>query len=160
MNSAKCLYLTVMTGNAEARQQFSQSEIAVDPSDDMPYFIDGWQRPSPGSAGRRAAACTSAAARIPTRCSDIQSGNPATDHDPFDPNDTQPTAFQLTPLIVSSAGNTISGAAYDYGVTFPSPGPSVYKNPWSTSARHPERRDPDPQPPYRAKIRMKDEKEG
>ena len=134
MNSAKCLYLTVMTGNAEARQQFSQSEIALDPSDNMPYFIDGWQRPIAWIRWPAGCSMYLGGSQNPNALSDIQSGNPATDHDPFDPNDTQPTAFQLIPLIVSSAGNTISGGAYDYGVAFPSPGPSVYKNPWSTSA--------------------------
>ena len=130
MDSAKCLYLTVMTGNAEARQQFSQSEIALDPSDKLPYFIDGWQ-------------CPIAWIRWPAAFSpnsDIQSGNATTDHDPFDPNDTQPTAFQLTPLIVSSAGHTVSGNSteYDYGFGpngfLATPGPSVYQSPWSDGA--------------------------
>ena len=41
---AKMLYMTVMTGNAEAREQFQQNEITVD-SDGWPMFVDGWGRP-------------------------------------------------------------------------------------------------------------------
>jgi prepilin-type N-terminal cleavage/methylation domain-containing protein len=143
MNSAKCLYMTVMTGDAEARQQFSQNEIAIDTNDNLPYFIDGWQRPiawirwpvgcGPMVPNTSGGGQTPGIANTGIAISDIQSGNAATDSDPFDPlqmdvnSSGVPLAFQLTPLIVSSAGhtyattvkwngNTYSAGAYDYGV--------------------------------------------
>ena len=42
--SAKCLYLTIMTGNVKAREQFHANEFRVD-SDGFAMFIDGWGKP-------------------------------------------------------------------------------------------------------------------
>ena len=131
MDSAKCLYLTVMTGNAEARQQFSQNEIAVDKRRLALFHrrLAAPHRLDPLAGGLQHA--TPAAARIPTGKSDIQSGNPTTDHDPFDPHRMRANAFQLTPLIVSSAGHTMSGnsASTITASAFDTAGPSVYKTP-------------------------------
>ena len=66
-------------------EQFTQAEIAVD-SDGFSYFIDGWQRPIAWI--RWPVGCSMylpTGASNPNACSDIQSGNPTTDHDPFDP---------------------------------------------------------------------------
>ena len=151
MNRAKCLYLTVMTGNAEARQQFSQSEIGVD-NDGFSYFIDGWQRPIAWIRWPAGCSMYLGGSQNPNALSDIQSGNPATDHDPFDPNNTQPTAFQLIPLIVSSAGNTISGGAVRLRRRLPEPRSVGLSESVGHQCRRPHRRDPDPQSPYRGKM--------
>ena len=78
--NAKCLYLFVSVTNPQALEQFDASEIGVDPNDQWPYFIDGWGTPimwlryAPGfSSGMN-----------PAAPSDIQTGDPTTDHDPFD----------------------------------------------------------------------------
>jgi len=53
--AAQCLYLTISRGSPEAMEQFFQSEIGSVPDPatgtNKPVFIDGWGRPSPGSAG-------------------------------------------------------------------------------------------------------------
>ena len=124
--SAKCLFLTVMTGNAEAREQFQENEFTVD-TDKLGYFIDGWQRPIawirwPVGCGPRVPPPGASGTGTPSTgipISDIQSGNPKTDHDPFDPLDFDVGAFQCIPLIVSSAGHTMTvlgKSTYDYGV--------------------------------------------
>ena len=89
--------------------------------------------------------------------SDIQSGDPNKDHDPFDPDDADPAAFQLTPLIVSSAGHTLSGknsSTFDYGVTLETSTANPQNVFSNTSIGALDRRDPDPQPPYRSEIRQ------
>jgi hypothetical protein len=122
---AKVLYLTVMTGNAEAREQFSQNEIGVDITDHMSYFIDGWGSPivwlrwAPGCSASTFSVSTGALSVNTHSISDIQSGVPSKDHDPFDPRNVQPNACQLFPLIVSPGGHkvTVSGVSQDdYGV--------------------------------------------
>jgi hypothetical protein len=119
---AKCLYLTVMTGNGEARQQFQQNEIMVD-SDGWSMFVDGWGRPivwlrwAP-SCSQSSPVTDSSGNVHQNLCgiSNIQSGNPITDHDPFDPRNFQSNAFQLIPLILSSAGHKDSSGNDCYGV--------------------------------------------
>jgi len=97
---AKCLYLIVtMGGGPDARRQFSEGEIAVDPSDGFSMFIDGWGRPihylrwAPGFNE-----------------SDLQPNVPpmtvseaaTQDHDPFDTRRLDSTAWRLVPLIYSA----------------------------------------------------------
>ena len=137
---AKMLYLTVMTGNSEAREQFQQNEIMADPADGWPMFVDGWGRPivylrwAPGcSSGPPGMSKTSITVTNAYNLgiSNIQSGDPGDEHDFFDtrnvqpagppltcpdptnPNTTSPIypncgAFQLTPLILSAAGHTMT----------------------------------------------------
>jgi hypothetical protein len=130
---AKLLYLIVSMGSPEAMQQFSQSEIAVDPGDGWSYFVDGWGhaifflRWAPGFSNRldllRLRERPSSADQpqdfnIPAP-SDIQSGDPINDHDPFDtrrvdsviPGDPSggSGAFRLIPLIYSAGPNSQLG---------------------------------------------------
>ncbi len=97
-DSAKCLYLIVSRGSPEAMEQFNQSEIGS--VDGQPIFIDAWGTPicwlrwAPGFV---------------RPASDIQTGNPAADSDPFDPRklvydeSTSPKkGFHLIPLICSA----------------------------------------------------------
>ena len=117
--SAKCLYLTVTNGSAEAREQFQATELKVD-TDGWPMFIDGWGRPivwlrwAPGCS---AAYSGSSGGATLAGFSDIQSGNYATDHDPFDTRNLQALpalgrrglsqqAFRLIPLVISAGGHT------------------------------------------------------
>jgi prepilin-type N-terminal cleavage/methylation domain-containing protein len=108
---AKLLYMIVSTSNPEAMEQFSASEIAVD-TDGWPYFVDGWGKPiyflrwAPGFVAP---------------LSDLQTGNPTTDHDPFDTRKVDTAAFQLVPLIfsfgrTSSPNINVAATAY-YGNT-------------------------------------------
>jgi hypothetical protein len=106
---AKCLYLTIMTGNSEAREQFNTSEIGDVDGDGWPEFLDGWGRPIAWL--RWAPGISSSTGGI----SDIQSGNATTDHDPFDPRNVDANAPQLIPLIYSAAGNKSNGGD-DYGL--------------------------------------------
>ncbi len=128
------LYLTVMTGNAEARKSFTANEIGVGVNG-WPVFLDGWGRPIAWL--RWPVACSygpSAITGVPVPgISMIQSGGSATDHDPFDPEHADATAFQLIPLIVSAAGHrgtplatsSISSQGDDFGVNMAPQGPTV-----------------------------------
>ena len=137
--SAKCLYLTVMTGNVEAREQFHPNEMKYD-SDGFGMFVDGWGKPiawlrwAPGASGDL----------LPGGFSEIQTADPVNHHDPFDPHSFDgppdiPTlngapykgAFRLVPLIVSCAGHTMkdpnTGATVDdYGIDFPTTAPTLW----------------------------------
>jgi prepilin-type N-terminal cleavage/methylation domain-containing protein len=73
---AECLYMTVMaaTGDGEAREQFTDQDIGDTDEDGAPEILDGWGRPiswvrwPAGFAG----------------ISEVMSGDPVADHDPFD----------------------------------------------------------------------------
>jgi prepilin-type N-terminal cleavage/methylation domain-containing protein len=120
--NAKCLYLLVSVGSPEAMEQFNSSEIGVDPDDHWPYFIDGWGKPilwlrwAPGfSTGQGLASNLF----NPPAPSDVQTGNPTTDHDPFDSRNVDswaglpnpPRAFHLIPLIYSMGPDGQSGVS-------------------------------------------------
>ena len=87
---AKCLFMLISMGSPEAMEQFHQSEIATD-TDGWQYFVDGWGAPI--YFLRWAPGCSP--------YSDIQSGNPTTDHDPFDTRNVDTAGFHLIPLIFS-----------------------------------------------------------
>ncbi len=84
---AQCLYMIVSRLSPESMGQFAQSEIGT--IDGKPCFVDGWGNPimwlrfAPGYT------------------SDMQSGDQAKDHDPFDPRRVDGFAFRLVPLIYS-----------------------------------------------------------
>ncbi|NQU25197.1 MAG: type II secretion system protein [Candidatus Nealsonbacteria bacterium] len=99
---AECLYMIVAVGDPEAMENFRQNEIgnADDKSGDtFPEFLDGWGRPimflrwAPGFSSEFGG------------LSEIQTGNPQVDHDPFDPQGLQPDAFHLIPLIYSGGAD-------------------------------------------------------
>jgi prepilin-type N-terminal cleavage/methylation domain-containing protein len=109
---AKCLYLTLTTGNAEAREQFGQDEIMVD-SDGFAMFKDGWGNPI--SWLRWAPGCSPT---NPYGFSEIQSGDATKDHDPFDTQNVDSTAYHLIPLIFTgfTIGSGTAAGMTDYGV--------------------------------------------
>ena len=94
---AECLYLIVAYGMPGRLKDFSQDEIGDIDEDGWPEFHDGWGRPimflrwAPGFSYELDNNVDS----------QIQSGNPTTDHDPFDPHGVDPDAFHLIPLIYS-----------------------------------------------------------
>lgn len=92
---AECLYM-IVKGIPGALEMFNGTEIGdVDgPPNGLPEFLDGWGHPI--YFLRWAPGFTSA-----NRLSDIQSGNPTLDHDPFDSRKVQAGAYKLIPLIYS-----------------------------------------------------------
>ena len=94
MLPAKCLYMIVTMGSPEAREMFSDSEIADVDGDGWPVFIDAWGNPI--MFLRWAPAFT-----LEAGLSDIQTNNADTSHDPFDPMNTEQGAYKLIPLIYS-----------------------------------------------------------
>jgi len=118
---AECLYMIVMLGDSTAREQFADNEIGDTDGDDYFEFVDGWGRPiyflrwAPGFID-----------------SDVQSGDPVADHDPFDPRNLDGGAFRLVPLVYSAGPDgeygldldetyTYSGDPYNMNVGRPDP---------------------------------------
>jgi hypothetical protein len=107
--------MVVSLGSPEAMEQFNESEIGVDPQDGWQYFMDGWGRPilwlrwAPGFSN------TAAVITSPLAPTDIQTGDPTNDHDPFDVRNVdngqspRPNAFRLTPLIYSAGADGYAG---------------------------------------------------
>jgi len=98
---AECLYLIITMGPADevgGIEQFRASEIGDSDADGMPEFLDGWGRPI--SFLRWAPGFT--VAPDGTRLSDLQSGDPNKDPDPFDSRRLDKTAFALFPLVYSA----------------------------------------------------------
>ncbi len=120
----KCLYLLISTGSPEAMEQFSQSEIGVD-SDGWQYFVDGWGSPifflrwAPGFSSNWTlmnppyTGFSGLGPGYPTAGpSDIQSGDPVNDHDPFDSHNVDATAFRMVPLTYSTHGLTTASCVF------------------------------------------------
>jgi prepilin-type N-terminal cleavage/methylation domain-containing protein len=101
-NHAKCLYMIISMAHPEAMEQFNQDEIADFNHDGWPVFVDGWGRPiyflrsAPGCSYRKDLHS------FFSGLSQIQSGDPVSDHDPFDTNNVDAVAFRLIPLIISA----------------------------------------------------------
>ena len=102
---AECLYMiiTMATGEGEARSHFADSSIGDVDNDGAPEFLDGWGKPISflrWPAGFR---------------SELQTGDPLNDHDPFDPLKVHsamypapdPDAYRLVPLIYSAGPDDI-----------------------------------------------------
>lgn len=94
---AEMLYMIVTAGGTEGKEQFNQDEIGDADQDGWLEFHDGWDRPifflrwAPGfSSGPPFGGA-----------SEIQTGDPVADHDPFDTRNLGPGAFSMTPLIYS-----------------------------------------------------------
>jgi type II secretory pathway pseudopilin PulG len=126
--NAYLLYMIVSMGSPGAMEQFSQSEIGYDPAYDpnhkWPFFADGWGRPiyflrwAPGCSANH----TTGGVR--DGYSDIQSGDPVADHDPFDIYESDTAAYHLIPLIYSdgptsslTAGINTGGGSYHFSGT-------------------------------------------
>jgi prepilin-type N-terminal cleavage/methylation domain-containing protein len=109
---AECLYMIVSMAHPEAMEQFSKDEIGDVDNDNWPEFIDGWGMPimflrwAPGFSSGKGLNPNPFNPLNPTQprrdVSDIQTGNPVTDHDPFDTRNVEPGAFRMIPLIYSS----------------------------------------------------------
>ena len=82
-------------------EQFSPSEIGDTDKNGWPEFLDGWGRPifflrwAPGCSANHTTG------GVVDGYSDIQSGDPTKDHDPFDPHRADQAAYHLIPLIYS-----------------------------------------------------------
>ena len=92
--------MVIMLGTAdgEARSFFKESDIGDVDGDGAPEILDGWGQPiqflrwAPGFAAE----------------SELMSGDPAEDHDPYDVFRQDPRAFRLSPLIWSAGADGIS----------------------------------------------------
>jgi prepilin-type N-terminal cleavage/methylation domain-containing protein len=101
-DSAKCLYLIVSTRSSDELSQFSNDEISYAPDGDLNWlvFVDAWGKPinflrwAPGFTY--------------TGMSDVQTGDPVNDHDPFDPL-CLTSDYKLTPLIYSGGRDKMYG---------------------------------------------------
>ncbi|MEN6458553.1 MAG: type II secretion system protein [Thermoguttaceae bacterium] len=111
---AEFLFMIVSMGSPEAMEQFSPSEIGDTNKNGFPEFLDGWGRPifflrwAPGFS-------SGLGSPMP---SDIQTGNPTTDHDPFDPRHVESDAFHLIPLIYSGGPSSDPGLKVGDGYHF------------------------------------------
>ncbi len=112
---AKCLYTIISMAHPEDMEQFSQDEIGEVDGDGWLEFIDGWGMPimllrwAPGFSSGEGLNPNPFNPSHPTQqrvdVSDIQTGNPINDHDPYDTNNVDPKAFRLTPLIYSAGSD-------------------------------------------------------
>jgi len=127
--AAKLLYMWISMTYPEAMAQFGENEIADVDNDGWPAFIDGWGMPimflrwAPGfSSGEGVPSGT-----FRVDVSEIQTGDPINDHDPFDSRRIFTSNYRLIPLIYSAGPdkkyginmvNTASGGSdWLYGVT-------------------------------------------
>ena len=98
--TAECLYL-IVTSDPEARDQFQPNEIGDVDGDGVPEFLDGWGMPIRFIRW------------APVLRSEMQSGDPENDHDPFDPRRVDPLAFRLVPYIYSAGPDNEYGVSHD-----------------------------------------------
>ncbi len=113
-DSAECLYMWVTMGDPDASDQLQASEIGDTDEDGYPEFVDGWGMPI------KFLRCPSG-----FTASEIQTGDPKNDHDPFDTRNIEPEAFRLVPLIFSNGRDKLSGIdlttlAFDYSAIYTS----------------------------------------
>jgi len=115
---AECLYLIISlgTGDGEAMEQFADSEIGDVDGDGAPEFLDGWGIPI-------------SFIRWPAFFkSELQSADPMTDHDPFDPFNADPKAYRLVPLIYSAGPDGKAGIINENGFAYKD-SPDPYSSP-------------------------------
>jgi prepilin-type N-terminal cleavage/methylation domain-containing protein len=124
---AKCLYMMLMMGNADARELFGADEMALT-DDTWPVFVDGWGKPIvclrwvPGFSQYYDHNVPSGAyppnpvgAVYYRGGSDIQTGDPVTQHDPFDPAGIDDGNFNLSAIqnredpVTLTVGDAVSG---------------------------------------------------
>jgi prepilin-type N-terminal cleavage/methylation domain-containing protein len=120
--AAKYLYMWVSMTYPEAMSQFGANEIADIDGDGWPVFVDGWGNPifflrwAPGFCSGVGLNPNPFNPSNPTQprtdLSDIQTGDPVNDHDPFDSRRTNSSAYRLIPFIYSAGpdqvGHTLS----------------------------------------------------
>ena len=124
---AEMLYLLVSMSSPETMEQFNTSEIGDSDGNGWMEFVDGWGRPI--FFLRYAPGFSSGVGLTPnpytSMPSDVQTGNPTTDHDPFDARNVNiwdgtgmPHGFHLIPLIYSAGSdgkfdiNIVGGHVY------------------------------------------------
>ncbi len=95
-DSAQALYMFISMSNPEVMEQFRQDEIGQ-AENGKPVFVDGWNRPIMFMRW------------APAFRSDVQTGDPIKDHDPFDNRNVDSTAFFLKPLIYSAGPDGVYG---------------------------------------------------
>ena len=99
---AKCLYM-IVAANPENLVQFGPSEIAIPDGDGLPVFVDGWGQPIYYLRWAPAFSTWEGVSNPNTWMpSDVQTGDPVLDHDPFDPSGADTAGFKLIPLIYSA----------------------------------------------------------
>ena len=103
---AECLYLIVASireGDVNGLDTFRESEIGDTDGDGMPEILDGWGNPIEFLRW------------APGHLSEMQSGDPTNDSDPFDPLrvDTRPV-YRLVPLVYSAGRDGILDIGSDY----------------------------------------------
>jgi prepilin-type N-terminal cleavage/methylation domain-containing protein len=144
--AAKYLYMWISMTYPEAMEQFDQNEIADLDGDGWPVFVDGWGMPimflrwAPGfSSGvglNPNPFNTSNPSQPRVDLSEIQTGDPINDHDPFDsrrifPGNFSypgyPSNYRLIPLIYSG-GPDQSAHDKKYGITSEFYGSKKYYN--------------------------------
>lgn len=117
--SAKCLYLIITKAidDPDAISQFSDDEIAIDPTDKMRYFVDGWGnqilflRWGPGFTSPLQSDPTNAASHDPFdpmgvyKTAATPGGDAIHFYDPKFPTGNKPPLY---PLIYSSAGASMA----------------------------------------------------
>ena len=103
--------LTPVKINAVVMQGFNEDEIGDKDGDGWREFKDGWDEPiyflrwAPGFSYERALGFEGA--------SEIQSGDPVKDHDPFDSRRIEDVAFRMIPLIYSPGPDQEPGLTTD-----------------------------------------------
>ena len=93
------LYMWVTTGDRDAVEQFQPSEIGDFDGDGYPEFVDAWGRPIKFLRWPSGFAAES----------DLMTGDPNEDHDPFDSRNLDGAAFSTSPLVWSSGPDATSG---------------------------------------------------
>jgi prepilin-type N-terminal cleavage/methylation domain-containing protein len=126
---AEMLYLLVTLGSPEAMSQFNPSEIGDTDKNGYPEFLDGWGRPiaflrwAPGCSANHVSS-----SGVRDGFSDVQSGDPQKDHDPFDPRRVDPPAYHLIPLIYSSGSDGKFGLNIKGAFSFSSTKGDIFSN--------------------------------
>ncbi len=112
--SAELLYMIVASSGADAMENMSPREIGDADGDGLPEFHDAWGNPVKFLRW----APYFSHGRPYNGSSEIQSGDPVTDHDPFDTRNVDSEAFRLIPLIYSAGPDGIYDINVEDGYIF------------------------------------------
>ena len=104
---AEVFYMWVVTGDREVVEQFQPHEIGDTDQDGYPEFLDAWGEPI-------------RFIRTPTSFvseSNLMTGDPVNDHDPFDTRGINKDAFRTIPLVYSKGPDKRSGLEIELSAT-------------------------------------------